>query len=266
MSTAVAEITAMPIRVILVDDEPLMRQHLCERLAAHPEIMIVGEADGVQFASDLVATAKPDAIFLDVQMSPDNGFDLLPMLETIQPRPAVVFVTAYDQYALKAFEIHALDYLTKPVNPARLAKTVERLVQSITAQRRSANVQENRDHSTADLSEAPLEPLDLIPLRDGAHIRMVEVGQITAVKVDGDYSHVIVAGGKAAMIKNNLSQWEKKLPPSLFIRISRRLLVNRRQIQQIVPLSREKTQVFLKGITEPLLLSRIELRRLKTVL
>jgi two-component system LytT family response regulator len=109
MNSSAAKSPAGSIRAILVDDEPLLRQHLRESLAAHPEIDLVGEARGVDSAAELVAAERPDVIFLDVRMPPDNGFDLLPRLESIVPRPVVVFVTAYDKYALKAFDANALD-------------------------------------------------------------------------------------------------------------------------------------------------------------
>ena len=127
MNAARATLPPKAIRAILVDDESLLRRHLRERLERHPEIVIVGEAGNIQSAVELVAATRPEIIFLDVQMPPDNGFDLLPRLEHIDPLPAVVFVTAFDRYALRAFDVHALDYLTKPVHPDRLAQTVARL-------------------------------------------------------------------------------------------------------------------------------------------
>jgi two-component system LytT family response regulator len=266
MSPAAADSFANPIRAILVDDEPLMREHLRERLAAHPEVEIVGEAHGVRSAADLVATAKPDVIFLDVQMPPDNGFNLLPLLEWVEPQPAVVFVTAYDKYALRAFETHAIDYLTKPVHPGRLVKTIARLKQTLADRRRAAKADEDQNPPSSGTSSGPLEVMDLVRLQDGGYIRMVEVGQIAAAQVQGDYTRIFAAEGKPIMIKSTLSKWEHQLPAALFSKISRRLLVNRRQIKQIVPLDRENAHVFLNGIAEPLLLSRIELRRLKAVL
>jgi two-component system LytT family response regulator len=266
MKSVAADSFPSPIRAILVDDEPLLRQHLRERLMAHPEIEIVGEAHGVRSAADLVATVKPYVIFLDVQMPPDNGFDLLPLLEWVEPRPAVVFVSAYDKYALKAFDTHALDYLTKPVHPARLAKTIARLQQSLADPRSVSMANENPQPPSGGTSSGPLEAMDLVRLQDGGHIRMVEVGQIAAAQVQGDYTRIFAAGGKPVMIKSTLSQWEHQLPAALFSKISRRFLINRRQIKQIAPLDRENTHVFLNGIGEPLLLSRIELRRLKGVL
>lgn len=269
MKSQIAESPMNSIRAILVDDEPLMRGHLRERLSAHPEVDLVGEASGVDSAVELLGMTMPDVIFLDVQMSPDNGFDLLPRLEGIVPCPLVIFVTAFDKYALKAFETHALDYLTKPVHPKRLANAISRLHQSLADRKIIARMM---DHSGASnsISVRPssdsLDVTDLIPLQDGAYIRMVKVCEISAAEVQGDYTRIFAAGGRAVMIKSTLSLWESRLPSSLFYKISRRLIVNRKQVKQIVILNRENTQVFLNGIDEPLLLSRIEVRRLKHIL
>ena len=116
-----------PIRAILVDDERLMRQHLRRHLSHHPEIEIVGEADSVASAWKLIARENPEVVFLDVQMGAEDGFALLPLLEEMKEPPAVVFVTAFDQFAIRAFEANALDYLTKPLDPDRLKRTVERI-------------------------------------------------------------------------------------------------------------------------------------------
>ena len=158
------------LRAIVVDDESLARTHLASRLKAHPEIEIVGEADDVPSAFALVKSARPDVIFLDIQMRRKNGFALLPKLESLTPQPAVVFVTAFDEYAIRAFEANALDYLTKPVSPERLAKTISRLI------RREA-------HSPLPSSEKSerLGMEDLVLLRDGSLSMMVKVREISAI-------------------------------------------------------------------------------------
>ena len=261
MNAARTTIPARAIRAILVDDEKLLRKHLRERLERHPEIMIVGEADSVQSAVELVAATRPEIIFLDVQMPPDNGFDLLPRLQHIHPLPAVVFVTAFDRYALRAFDVHALDYLTKPVHPDRLAQTVARLQRAF-----------SQPHAGVAASPAPVPPLapetlleaaDLIRLQDGGYLRFVEAGRIAAAQSLGDYTRILAVGGKPVLIKSTLSHWEARLPAALFSRISRSLLVNRTQIQQVSRLDREKTPVFFKEIAEPLTLSGLEFSRLR---
>jgi len=249
------------LRAILVDDESLLRQHLRERLERHPEIVVVGEAHNVQSAAELVAATRPEIIFLDVQMPPDDGFDLLPLLEHLVPRPAVVFVTAFDRYAVKAFDVHALDYLTKPVHPDRLAQTVARLKQVLSQP--GAGLAANPARVPPPAPDTPLEPADLVPLQDGGYLRFVIAGRIAAAQSQGDYTRILAAGGKPVMIKSTLSHWEARLPTGIFCRISRSLLVNYQQIQHLSRLDRENTQVFFNDIAEPLTLSRIEFRRLR---
>ena len=261
MNAALATLPPRAIRAILVDDESSLREHLRERLEQHPEIVIVGEADNVQSAVELVTATRPEVIFLDVQMPPDNGFDLLPRLEGIDPLPAVVFVTAFDRYALRAFEVHAMDYLTKPVHPDRLAQTVARL-QRVLSQP-GAGAAASPALGPPLVPETPLEAADLVRLQDGRYLRVVEAGHIAFAESRGDYTCILVAGGKPVMTKSTLAQWEARLPGELFFRISRRLLVNGTQIQQVSRLDRERTQVFFTDIAEPLTLSRLEFRRLK---
>jgi two-component system LytT family response regulator len=261
MNAALAILPPKAIRAILVDDESLLRQDLRGRLERHPEMVIVGEAHDVQSAVELVVATRPDIIFLDVQMPPDNGFDLLPRLEHIDPFPAVVFVTAFDRHALRAFEVNALDYLTKPVHPDRLAQTVARLQRALSQPYAGAGASPAQGSSR--VLETPLEATDLVRLQDGGYLRFVEASRIAAAQSLGDYTRILAAGGKPVMIKTTLSHWEARLPVGLFCRISRSLLVNRTQIQQVSRLDRENTQVFFREIAEPLTLSRLEFSRLR---
>jgi two-component system LytT family response regulator len=264
MNAALATLPPRAIRAILVDDESLLRWDLRDRLKQHPEIVIVGEADNVQSAVELVTATRPEVIFLDVQMPPDNGFDLLPLLEHIDPLPAVVFVTAFERYALRAFEVHAMDYLTKPVHPDRLAQTVARL-QRVLSQP-GAGAAASPALGPPLVPETPLEAADMVRLQDGRYLRFVEASRIAVARSQGDYTRILAAGGKPVMIKSRLSHWEATLPAGLFSRISRGLLVNCTQIQQVSRLDREKAQVFFFGIAEPLTLSRLEFRRLRSLL
>ena len=249
------------IRAVIVDDEQGARMHLTERLAVHPVIEIVGEADRANSAIDLIQRLKPDVIFLDVQMPGGTGFSLLPLLGEITPTPEVVFVTAYDKYALKAFETNALDYLTKPVSAPRLAITVERLQNRLLATGSAP-----KDEPQASAPSRPLEMRDFVLLREKTSFRMVEAGEICSVEAEADYTHIFLAGGGKAFLRKRMSQWEVELPTPPFFKISRRLLLNTERIKKIVALDRESGEIFLQGIEKPLLLSRIELRRLRFTL
>ena len=250
---------ARPIRAVLVDDEQAVRMHLTERLAVHPSIEIVGEADRAKSAIDLIERLKPDVVFLDVQMPGGTGFSLLPLLGDMCPPPEVVFVTAYDKYALKAFETNALDYLTKPVSAPRLAITVQRLQNRlfIAAEAPKSELQ-------ASVPPRALEMRDLVLLREKAFFRIVEAGEICAVEAEADYTHIFLADGYKAFLRKRMSQWEEELPAPPFFKISRRLLLNTQRIKQIVANDRESAEIHLRGMEKPLPLSRIELRRLRS--
>ena len=251
--------TNRAIRAVIVDDEQGARMHLAERLAVHPGIEIVGEADRANSAIDLIQRLKPDAVFLDVQMPGGTGFSLLPLLGDMCPSPEVVFVTAYDKYALKAFETNALDYLTKPVSPPRLAITVERLQNCLLTTGVTP-----KDEAESSTPARPLELRDFVLLREKTSLRMVEAGEICAVEAEADYTHIFLADGHKAFLRKRMSSWEEELPAPPFFKISRRLLLNIERIKQIVANDRENAEIHLRGMTKPLPLSRIELRRLRT--
>ena len=245
-------------RAIVVDDEPPARTHLVTRLKAHPEIEIVGEADDVTSAFALVKSEKPDVIFLDIQMPRRSGFMLLPLLEKVDPLPAIVFVTAFDEYAIRAFEANALDYLTKPVLPQRLSKTISRLITS--------------DRSTLPLSEKSkrLGIEDLVLLRSGAFSMMVKLREIAAIESEGDYTKVLLADeeGKErrVLMKQTLSSWECQFPEDLFSKVSRSLLVNTKAVSRLVKRDPSNWELHLQGIKSPILLSNLESKRLREVL
>ncbi len=252
------KLTPPRLRAILVDDEPPARTHLAIRLKAHPEIEIVNEAHDVPSALALVESERPDVIFLDIQMPRMNGFALLPKLEPLDPQPAVVFVTAFDEYAIKAFEANALDYLTKPVSPERLAKTISRLIK--------------RDRSTLP-SSGKIKCLgmeDLVLLRSGAFSMMVKIQKIAAIESQGDYTKILLADeeGKErrVLMKQTLSSWESQMPEELFFKVSRSLLVNTKAVSGLVKRNLTTWELRFEGLKPPILLSNLESKRLRKVL
>jgi len=245
-------------RAILVDDEPLARIHLATRLMAHPEIEIVGEAEDVPSAYDLISLERPDVIFLDIQMPKKNGFALLPKLEKIHLQPAVVFVTAYDEYAIKAFEANALDYLTKPVSAGRLAKTILRLNKQLVSET-------NLPYPTTE-SGKRLEAEDLVLLREKSLSMMVRARKIAAIESQGDYTRIFLSEGRILMMKQSLSSWESQLPADLFVKVSRSLLVNRKSVVEMERKNLLSWDLHLEGVKEPITLSTLEGKRLREVL
>jgi len=248
------------IRAVLVDDEQPARQHLRERLAAHPGIEVVGEADRVDSAAALIMTEKPDVVFLDVQMPGKTGFDLLPLLGELDSPPAVVFVTAYDKYAMKAFEVNALDYLTKPVSPRRLTLTVERL-----EKQRRGDSPPVTDEPRKGAQTSTLEARDFIMLRDKKTTRMVEAVEICAVEAEADYTRIDLAGGHTMLVRKSMTHWEQELPAPPFLKISRRLLLNAPRIRAIVANDRGVGEIQIDGMEKPLSVSRVELRRIRQI-
>ena len=246
------------IRAVIVDDEQPARRQMLDRLAAHPGIVIVGEADRVKSAADLIRKAKPDVIFLDVQMPGGTGFALLPLLDDLDPPPAVVFVTAYDKYALKAFEANALDYLTKPVKASRLALTIDRL--------QTRSLQGNagaQDKAAQGAAAGPLELRDLVLLREKNSMRMVEADEICAVEAEADYTRIHLADGHTVLMRKKMVKWEQELPAPPFQKISRRLLINIPRIKGIVAHDRESADIQFEGTEKTVTVSRMELRRIR---
>lgn len=205
------------LRVLIVDDTRLARQELRTLLAELPDIECVGEADDVPAAQAAIAKLQPDLVLLDIQMPSGTGFDVL---EGIDRAPLVVFTTAYDHYAVRAFEANALDYLVKPVVPERLAAAIAR-----------ARVR----HATTETDEAPRGTLgadDQVFLREGERCWFVALHEISRIVVDGNYARVWFRDEKA-MLPRSLSALEARLDPALFFRANRNTLVNLRMVKNI---------------------------------
>jgi len=272
------------IRVILVDDERLMREHLRRHLGNHPDLDIVGEADSVASAWELISEVHPEVVFLDVQMPPEEGFALLPLLENLETPPSVVFVTAFDNFAIRAFEANALDYLTKPVIPERLVRTVEKVRRERMLRRvigenppkaRALGSEEKPASTPAALAPSPtpddaapdderkLGPEDLVMLSDKPAIRMIRTREIRAVESQGNYTLFYLEGDKTVLMNRTLHHWEKRLPGELFLKANRSLLVNAKLISQIVKITREEYQVFFKDLSKPISVSRLSMERIK---
>lgn len=244
-----------PLRALLVDDERLVRKHLRQLLADHPTVTVVGEAGSVPEAATIAAQLKPDVIFLDVQMPPATGFDLLPLLD---PAPAIIFVTAHDEYAVRAFAASAADYLLKPVTPERLALALQ-------------HVRYGRPH--AAVSEAPgsapsrLAPDHALVLRDAGRVRRVRVSEIAALVADGSYTRVHLAHERPMLVLRRMTDWESLLPAPPFLRLERSLLVNLDRIAALDIHSRDSAGLTLDALgSPPLPLARVALTRLRAAL
>jgi two-component system, LytTR family, response regulator len=220
------------MRALLIDDERLARSELRRLLADFPEIEIVGEASQPKQAREQLAALKPDLLFLDVQMPGETGIEFLSSLNP--PVPHVIFTTAYDEFAVKAFELNALDYLLKPVDPARLAAAVDRLPglkQSTAARLPLAGC---------------LDASDKVFVREGEKCWFVEVGQIRLLESEGNYTRVHFGDAQPQLFRS-LNAMEERLDTKFFFRANRRQIINISWITSIEPWFSSGLLVHLKG-------------------
>lgn len=200
-----------PLTCILIDDEALARRQLRALLESRGDIEILAEAAGVGAAIEATARLRPQLLFLDIQMRGRDGFEVLAALP--EP-PAVIFVTAHDAHAVRAFEVNAVDYLLKPVDEDRLSRAIGRVRQ-----------RSNRE------AEAPLAEDDRALLPLGASGHFVAVGDILFIEADGHHCRVGLAGGVIRMVRQAFRVWSDRLPGTLFEQLDRGLIVNRRRIR-----------------------------------
>lgn len=233
----------MKIRSLIVDDEPLARQRVRLLLAEEPDLEIIGEcADGFD-AVDQIQATKPDLLFLDVQMPEMDGFEVLRRIPK-ELLPVVIFTTAYDQHALRAFEAHALDYLLKPFKPARFADAVQR-ARDLIANRQAA-VAARGMLALLGQSPAPAGQLTRLAVKTPGKVTFVEVDQIQAIEAAGKYA-VVHVGKENHVLRETMSSLESNLPPQRFLRISRSVIVNIDQIQELQPMFNGENLVVLKN-------------------
>ncbi len=243
------------VRTLVVDDEPLAREGIRLRLEREAGFEVVGEcANGLE-AVEAIHDLAPDLVFLDVQMPGLNGFEVL---EEVDPRqaPVIVFVTAYDEFALRAFEVHALDYVLKPFDDDRFAATLRRVRERV-AERHAGRVGERLSGLMAELglgSGAPAAAGDeaaearcyaeRLVVRDGARIAFVPVAELDRVEADGDYVR-LVCGARQHLIRRTMAQMEARLDPARFVRIHRSAIVAVDRIRELRPSFRGEYAVLL---------------------
>ena len=240
------------IRALIVDDEPLARRALMRLLRPHKDIEIIGECGDGESAILASHSRHPDLLFLDIRMPEQDGFQVIAGLPSALP-PAVVFVTAYDQHALQAFEVHAVDYLLKPFSADRLSKALDRVRERI-----------NRtvDPNTFQLLLAELrranEPsfVSRLPVTQNGRIRLLPVSEIDRIEAVGNYARLHTRKGTFE-IRETLQSLEQKLDPEKFVRIHRSTIINIDLVQEVQPWFRGSHLVIMKDGTE-LRLSRYQ--------
>ena len=239
------------LRAVLVDDEPLARLELRRLLAAHPTVAVTGEAATLAEARTLLARGGYDLVFLDVQLRGGTGFEAL---DSIAADAHVVFVTAYDRYAVRAFDINALDYLLKPVTAARLSATLGRL---------GAAAANPPGAAPAAPPAARINADDRVFVKTGTSLRFVTVSTIAAIRSCENYTELHLVGGEKVMVLRSLKSWEESLPAESFLRVHRQALVNLAHVRRLVRAEGDEVRCELTPPLPPIAASRRQVADLR---
>lgn len=234
------------ITAVIVEDSRLARNELKELLKKHPQIELVGEAENVDKAYDLINDVQPKILFLDINMPEKNGFELLEMLENV---PLTIFTTAYDEYAIKSFEYNAFDYLLKPINQDRFSKTIEKVIVTI-------------EKETSE--EKPFELHRQIFIKDGENCWLIKISEIAVFEIVGNYTRVYFEDNKPLIYKS-LNQIEAKLPEETFFRANRQQIINLHHIEKVIPWFNGKLKAVMKNSGQEIEVSRRQSYKFKDV-
>jgi len=234
------------MRAIIIDDERLARAELRKLLQEFPEVEVVDEAANAEEGINKIESQRPDLIFLDIQMPGKTGFD---MLSDLEKTPQVIFTTAYDEFALKAFEVNALDYLLKPVEPKRLADAIQKL---------HFNESKELRPLTENTNNSILSETDQVFVKDGERCWFVKLNEIRLFESVGNYAKVFFGPNKPLILKS-LNALEERLDEKFFFRANRKHIVNLRMIEKIEPYFNGGLLLELKGG------EKIEVSRRQTV-
>lgn len=207
------------MKALIVDDERLARTELKRLLTPFKELQVVGEAVNAEDAAEKINQLRPDLIFLDIQMPGKSGFDLLEELDSV---PTVVFTTAYDEYALKAFEYNALDYLLKPIEPKRLEDTVKKLIEK------------GRKKAAAEIDKEVLDELDQVFVKDGDRCWFVKLEKVRLFESEGNYVRLFFEDNKPLILRT-LNYLDERLDSKTFFRANRKHIINLKWIDSIEP-------------------------------
>lgn len=238
------------IRAVIVDDEAIARRELRRLLTTHEEVVVVGEAKDLATARGLALRVAPDVAFLDIRLGAESGLDLLPDLDEAT---AVVFVTAYDDYAVRAFEAHALDYLLKPVDPARLKGCIERLT----------SASEARPSRETPRSPGVFRGAGWLFLQSSDNAEFIRIDDVSCINADGKSSVLWTADGRRIHSPRSLKDWIGRLPSDNFRRVHRSTIVNLAHVERVEPWSHYAYRLDVRGTPEPVTMSRRYAARLR---
>jgi two-component system LytT family response regulator len=230
----------MSLRAVVVDDEPLARKRLKRLLETHPSISVIGEAADGESACRLIDESRPDLVFLDVQMPGLTGFDVLARL---QVRPRIIFITAHDEFAVRAFEEPAVDYLLKPVEPARLERALARLTP------RAPTLDDERLDRLLQAVDRTRPAFRRIPVRTGARIALVEPSAIIFCRAEDKYAVIYTAEGEH-VADRTIDELERSLDPEKFLRVHRSTIVNLEFVQELTAIEGGRFVIHLKDVAQ----------------
>lgn len=242
------------MRTLLIDDERLARKELAGLLSEFENLEIIGECQNADEAKEQIEKLRPDLIFLDIQMPGKSGFDLLAELDYV---PKVIFITAYDEYAINAFEVNALDYLLKPVEPQRLKVAIDRIEVELKEEQEDTGQTPNTNRDVLGLQ-------DQIFLKDGDRCWLVKLQDVRMFESEGNYVRVYFDKSKPLILKS-LNNLESRLNPVDFFRVSRKFVVNLRWIEKIEPWFNGGLQITLSS-GEQVEVSRRQTARFKDLM
>ena len=230
----------MRIKVLIVDDEPLARDRIREMLKEHPEVEVIAEARNGQEAIEAVANQNPDLVFLDVQMPDLDGFSVLQNLE-VEKIPLIIFVTAYDQHALRAFDVHAVDYLTKPFDRKRFAEAIDHARVYMKGAKEPDTA---RILSMLQEIRAGERYLERFAIKNGETVFFVRAEDVDAIEAQGNYVRLSLAGS-SHLLRDTLNNIESQINPRMFVRIHRRTIVNIDRVKEVQTWARGEYRVVL---------------------
>ncbi|MFC6645337.1 LytR/AlgR family response regulator transcription factor [Granulicella cerasi] len=232
--------------VLIVDDEPLARQGVALRLKAHDDLEVIGECGNGQEALAFIREHAPELVFLDIQMPLMNGIEVMRTLEG-ERQPFVIFLTAFDQYVMRAFEVHAIGYLLKPVDETRFNAALTH-ARRVLGTRSTAEFNKRLKSLWQSKDEAGVEPLDKIAIRVGKQTRLVSIDEIDWIEAQGDYAELHV-GTRTHLLRESLNTLESKLNKDHFLRVHRSAIVRLNRIASVSTLPNRDCSITLRSGT-----------------
>jgi two-component system LytT family response regulator len=252
------------IRALIVDDEPLPRERIRTLMAEHREVELIGECQDGQEAVSAILSQRPDLVFLDIQMPALDGFEVIKAI-SVEYLPAVIFITAFDEYAIRAFEVNAIDYLLKPINAARFNQAMLRAIARLAQPAASGTTRPDRHFlDFVEKLRAEQQYTTRFAVRSGSKISFVRTSEIDWIDAADNYVRIHIAG-REHLVRETLKSVESQLPPDVFVRVHRSIIINLDRIESIEPHFHGEYLVTMKD-GEKLTTSRSYSERLRMLL